>query len=329
VYALYPFGWLVSGHWSLFASQKGYLLARFLGIIHDTGLTRQNTHVTFLTLLLINVRQYASSYILLALGGLSGIWMLLRANRRSTAVVGMWAVVASIWTAFETVHGLAEEEFYYYAIIPAAITLGALVATLVSAVWDRPDGRPVVRFRALPFALLALVGLAALVSDNGRVWARYYASPDDAILQMRQYLDHRLPPRTAIIVGDEMDGPSFARDTARLIRIRGVSEHALSQYKTLDPADIRALARAGAHYVILSTKDVYIGYGVMSRRAARYVHNHGTIVYAPYSTTYWHVQLVRLHSDVWSGGTPANSLPTSTGSYRYTSRTLWWQLKQT
>jgi hypothetical protein len=49
----------------------------------------------------------------------------------------------------------------------------------------------------------------------------------------------------------------------------------------------------------MSTKDVYIGYGVMSRSAARYIHAHGTVLYAPYSTTYWHEQLIRLHPDVW------------------------------
>ena len=295
VYALYPLGWFITGHWSLFVTQKWYLFSRFLGIVHDTGLNRANTHVSFVQLLLINVEQYATSYALLAIGGLSGLWLLFRAERRSSAIVGLWAVVATIWSAFETVHGLAEEEFYYYAIIPCAITTGALIAQLVQAAWRRPARRRGVR----ALAAISLAALLGVVTYNASVWARYYASPDGAVLKMRQYVDHHLPRRTAIVAGSEMDGPSFANDAFRLIRLRGTNDRALNQYRILTPPDIRSLARGGAHYVIMSTKDVYIGYGVMSRSAARFIHAHGTVLYAPYSTTYWHEQLIRLHPDVW------------------------------
>lgn len=297
VYALYPLGWLVSGNWALFAQEKGYLLARFLGIIHDTGLNRGNTHLSAVGLLLINMHQYASSYLLLAVGGLSGIWLLLTARRWPTTVVGMWAVVASIWTAFETVHGLAEEEFYYYAIIPAAIATGALLARLLSPLWARHSTR-----RPIYVAVVAIAAFIAILGFNGWVWTSYYGSPDAAFLQMRRYVDHNLPKRTVIIAGSEMDGPAFGNDTFRLIRLRGANDRALSQYRILLPADIRTLARSGAHYAIVSTKDVYVGYGVMSRRGAAYLHHHGTVVYQTYSSSYWHLQLIRLNRSVWQHG---------------------------
>jgi 4-amino-4-deoxy-L-arabinose transferase-like glycosyltransferase len=305
IYALYPLGWLISGHWNLFSQEKLYLLERFLGLIHDTGLNRANTHVTFVSILLLNVKQYASSYILLATGGVSAVWLLLKSRTRSTSVVALWAIVVTVWSAFETVHGLAEEEFYYYDIIPAAITTGALLAHFIYQV--RPDRNWRVTWRAVLLTLAALIGFGSMIGYNSAVWARYYASPDDAVLQMRQYLDHHLPKRTIIIAGSEMDGPSFGNDTFRLIRLAHVSEHALSQYKVLQPSDIRNLVRSGAHYVVLSTKDVYLGYGVMSRRASRYVHLHGTIVHSTYSTTYWHIQLIRLNLTSQAKGQPVAS----------------------
>jgi 4-amino-4-deoxy-L-arabinose transferase-like glycosyltransferase len=270
MYALYPLGAFVSGNWNQFAHDKSYQASRFLGFIHDTGLNASHARVGPLTILHINLQQYATSYLLLLVGMLAAIWLCLAARTRAQVLVGLWALIASGWTGFETVHGLAEEQFYYYMLIPVACAVAALIARSVNRARVRGGA-----FTALSAVLL--VGLLGTLLYNTAVWVHYYGTPDNAVTVLRHKLDHSaIPHRTTMIASNEMDSVVFPNF---IFRYCG------------NPNDLRPM---GIKYVVMSTKDDYMGFDKLSDRCTRYIHQHGTLIYQTYSSTYWNMQLWRL-----------------------------------
>lgn len=251
IYALYPVGALLTGTWGQFEAQKLRGGARFVGVVQETGFN-QAGGPSFLAAIMGNLVSYATTYALMALGGLA-ILVLLRRGGAGRRLLAVWSASAYGLLAYSILFGANEEQFYYFLVVPAVATTTIAAADVIRATRGRRARR------------LALGGAAAMIGVfalwSALVWARVHFTADNGYEQTVAYLREHVPPGSKVAV------------------TTGVFELILAGYDSGTWGSPEAITENAAAYVVLSVKHVRAGYGVARPETLAWLDRYGSPVY--------------------------------------------------
>jgi O-antigen/teichoic acid export membrane protein len=183
----FPLWALQLGLWPQFSGEKFLLVERLLGLVQTTGWNRPGfSFGSFVDAVLAAASEYASSYVLLATGGLALAWLALRRASETSRWLLAWLLLSYAYAAYTVVLGSLNEHLFVF-VLPAAIVgtvlvADAVVSSRVAAV--RSSGRGTGRGPlVLPVALL--VGVLAFSSWS---WARSYVPDGDGVMRSAAYV---------------------------------------------------------------------------------------------------------------------------------------------
>ena len=159
-------------------------LLRLIGLIQNTGFNMPG--VSLATSLMESLKQYSSSYLILALGFAALIWSYTRRNTESGRFLAAWLTSSYALAAYIAAVGTLNVNFFVYP-LPGSIVGTVLLADALVARWVRRRARP-----WLPLAVGAIAGVG-LLGLSGSSWVRNYSGPGDGVAQADQYIAAHLP----------------------------------------------------------------------------------------------------------------------------------------
>ena len=312
-YATYPLTIAAAGDWEAFQNQKLHGLARFVGLVHETGF-KQAGGPSFLQAIVANLEQYVTTYAMIG-SGLVAIGTLLALGGTKPRLVATWTACAYALLAYSIAQGTLEEQFFYFLVVPSILAT-ALAATLLFqplppesgalhphepapvAARGEADGpgesrrcaaraqalqarlakegrRAWARVRSGTLASIAVVGLAFTLW-SGYIWVRVHFTPDNGYERLVAFLRHADPggERTAV-----------TSTSAAIILVGHVRGSVAS------PDDVRA---NHIEYLELSTKNVENHYGEPSPEFYAWIIQHGEPVFAFRGRSYGTLVVYRL-----------------------------------
>ena len=252
--------WAVQlGLFASFVDIKTVTLQRLLGTVQITGWNRPG--VSFLSGLSEQVTQYATAYVILAVGALAAVWLLLKRGGDSARWLLAWLITSYAFGAYTVLLGTLNEQFFVY-VVPAA-----LVGTVFLA-----DG--ILRARRWSAAVAWVLLGAVLVLGTGS-WARFYPTRNDGLARLTAFVAANVPACAALnATGD-------AERFQQLFPTRQIASYATGP---------GALSH-GVTLFVLSDKDAGMRFGNSSPQLSSWVRGHGTRLAAYPSATYQGLEL--------------------------------------
>lgn len=262
-YSIYPLTVVALGLGPQFADQKLSGLLRFLGIVKTTGFVSSGGP-SFASAITRNLDVFATTYALIAIG-IPACLVLLAWGGPRRRLIGLLGASAYALLAYSIKFGTLEEQFFYYLVLPALLTVsvawwmvvaerrllsdprgwpaslhrraGALFARVHvhDAHRARQVGEDAVRVVA-PVAFTVAVGWSVLV------WSQVHFTPDNGYERLLAYMHRTVPNGTT--VGVTTDPQQFI-----------LQGYVIEQVQTT-----KSLAQARARYVAISTKQIEDGY---------------------------------------------------------------------
>ena len=295
VYAVYPIGSVIAGVGPDFVTQKLSGLLRLLGIVKTTGFKAHGP--SFVQALAANADVFATTYALIALG-VPAILALLRWGDRPRRVLAALGVSAYALLAYSITFGTLEEQFFYYLVLPAVMSVPVAWFLVVDEVGRRGFAFPDLAHRALAMArVIAPVVLVMSVGWSSFVWLRVHLTPDNGYQQLEAYMRRHIPNGTAI--GVTSDPQQFVLQGYRIDQVRSA-------------ADIH---RTRVSYVVISTKQIQDGYVQNGRALYAWLQANGQPMYVFNGPTYGDLEVYRVDAATASrAGAGAGTAPTTAGS---------------
>ncbi|GAB7191090.1 hypothetical protein NUM3379_17970 [Kineococcus sp. NUM-3379] len=247
-----------------FVDVKTATLRRLLGLVQITGWNRPG--VSFVDAVLGQAAQYATSYVLLAGGGLALLWLLVHRAGDGARWLLAWSLASYAFAAYVVLLGTLNEQFFVY-VLPAAVVAVVLVGDALAR-------------RVRVRALVALVALAVVVVA-ATSWGRSYRGDDRGVERLVAGLDASQPSCAVLNASGDVEKFSF------LSPARPVSDFASGP---------GALSH-GVQLFVLSDKDALTRSGNASAQLNAWVRAHGTRLAAYPSTTYRGLELWRVPLD--------------------------------
>jgi hypothetical protein len=220
---------------------------------------------------------------------LPAVAVVLRRGDQLQRMLGLFYCAATVTLAYAVVLGTLEEQELYLLIIPSLLVISVAVSLLVQPrpmAWpDQADSAPA---RPHPLMLTVTVLAALAIGLNVATIVQWFVSPDDAFVQMYDYVTGHLPPgsKIAALPGD-ID-----------------SEYALgAKYQVGFWDTPSALKHSGARYVIIGWGSVAEGYSGVSMSQARLLARGGHVLFSASGRSYGRVTLYQLPAVVSPGPT--------------------------
>lgn len=283
------------GLWGQFADIKLLLFKRLLGIVKTTGWNRPGFGFsTFLSEVWAKSADYASSYLLLAGGGIALLWLLLHRGGQPYRWLLAWLLTSYAFGVYMVAFGTLNEHLFVW-LLPAAITGVVLVADAAISrrvaalrVRGRSPARTLLTV-AVPVALLV-----ALLEVSTVSWARSYLPDGDGVIRSAAYLQSSRPPCETVnaIASSAAWGPLMP---GRVVTEFGTAEAALSR---------------GVHLFYLNEKDGRLGYALPELSAS--VKARGMRVEHFPSRTYEGVELWEVPTDPYDALADVNPIKDGT-----------------
>ncbi len=275
-YVPYPVTIYAIGDWRDFSFQKFRGVSRLVGLIHETGFN-QAGGPSFLGAVLANLREFATTYALLAAGGLSVIVLFFFFAGAAKRLLLAWTASTYALLAYIVVLGTLEEQFFYFLIIPSILATAATAKLVLEA--RALDVR--VR-RALTAATVLLV--VAFLSWTGYVWAEIHSAPDNGYERVVAYL-REVPEEYSVGVSNDT--------TQFVVKDLLVSDKIYGSVKELRADNV--------DYVVISSKLVEQGYGP-SPEFYHWVKNNGKLAYGFVGRSFGLMGVYRLPDDYEQNG---------------------------
>jgi O-antigen/teichoic acid export membrane protein len=259
VFALAFLAWAAEiGLSGSFVTVQTSVLQRLIGLVQNTGLNVPG--VSLVGSLRQSVSQYASSYIVLAIGLAALVWCCLRSNNRSGSFLTAWLIASYGLGAYIVAAGTLNEQFFVY-LLPAGMVGSVLFADAL--IVGRGRGRRRRRRHQLGGARLRVaagIACCAMVLGLSTVsWAANYIGPGNGAVRASQFIAARLPACAAVNASGDAQKYSYM-----------LGGRSLPSFY-VGPA---ALAD-GVHYFLLAPNDATERDGNMSPALATWIRDNG------------------------------------------------------
>ncbi len=239
-----------------FVTVQTSVLQRLIGLVQITGLNVPG--VSLVGSLRQSMSQYASSYIVLAIGLAALVWCCLRSNNRSGSFLTAWLIASYGLGAYIVAAGTLNEQFFVY-LLPAGMVGSVLFADALIVGRGRGRRR---RHRLGGARLRVAAGIAcgAMVLGLSTVsWAANYIGPGNGAVRASQFIAARLPACAAVNASGDAQKYSYM-----------LGGRSLPSFY-VGPA---ALAD-GVHYFLLAPNDATERDGNMSPALATWIRDNG------------------------------------------------------
>jgi 4-amino-4-deoxy-L-arabinose transferase-like glycosyltransferase len=229
------------------------------GVVLNTG-----SGAPFVENVLAVLGQYATSYTLIALGGLLTVVLLLHFRSRSGArCLATWAATSYGFIGFGLLFGTLSDQLFYYLIIPsiavnsyAFVIIFSSMTTAAAPRWAKLAGsyefstttrntRRTIAYHALR-SLIVVTLISISLYDTYQWFEKYQFGIDDSYAKIFGYVKANIPPGETISVGDD------------------VSNYFLPDYRIDFHRDADSVIAGHVQYFILSSKDAWGGYHGMT-----------------------------------------------------------------
>ena len=318
LFALTAFLWAVELHLTsdfIWVQTNGLL--RLVGLIQNTGFNMPG--VSLVGSLVESVKQYSSSYIMLATGFVAFVWCYTRKNNEAGKFLAAWLTSSYALAAYIAAIGTLNLNFFCYP-LPGCIVGSVFLADAVTARWinrraRRRSGNPgdswVAGVRRLPVAVGALAS-TALVALSAASWVSNYSRPGDGVAQMDQYIATKIPACAMV---------NASGDSMKYSYLLGGRDFG---YFSVGPD---ALAD-GIHYFLLAPTDAIELSPDMSPQLESWIEDHGQRLAIFPSAIYRTVQLWYVPASPYdptadltdiSGGVYVNTVSSNCGGYTVTN----------
>ncbi|MCW0211863.1 MAG: hypothetical protein OJJ54_00725 [Pseudonocardia sp.] len=296
LWLLFPLWAVALGLSTDFVDVKFATFQRLLGLIQITGFNRPG--VSLVDGILEQLAQYATSFVFLALGGISLLWLMTKAVAGASRWLLSWLVTSYAFAAYMVLLGTLNEQFFVY-ILPASIVGTVLMGDALLARLGR-SGRTGGVVAAVP-----VVGLAVAVLGFGLVgWVRLYAGDNSGVFTVAATVRKDMPACATLTATGDPDKYGYLLP-GRTVASFATGEGALSH---------------GVHLFVLSDKDVASGYGNATTELTSWVRARGTLLEEVPSATYRGLQLWQVPMDPFDPLADVEALPNGvfvlTDSYR-------------
>jgi hypothetical protein len=274
IYALYPDWAFWSGNGSEFLRFKLYQFQRFQGLVQISGWNRPSAATpgarppTFVEALGVNLPTYGTSYALILLGGVLGLYLLLRSRDDADArLLGAWGLLNNLFFAYTIVQGQLNDQFFYLLLVPTAAIVGYSVPLLLRRPFARLDWRAALR---VPLTTLVVLALPALFFYNSTLYYTNYAvGVDDGYRQVHDYLVAHVPTGSPLLIGSDT----------------GI--HVFPEYHTYLERTPEAVRSRHIHYFVLSSKDAWGRYNGVTQEFYDWVTGNSIELFALDEPTFW------------------------------------------
>lgn len=318
--ALTAFLWAIELHLAgnfLWVQTNG--LQRLIGLIQNTGFNMPG--VSLVGSLEESLKQYSSSYILLATGFLAFVWCYTRKNSRNAKFVAAWLTSSYALAAYIAAIGTLNVNFFCYP-LPGCIVGTVFFADAVVTRWinrrarrqaanpgDR--GRDLARARRLPVIAGAIVS-SGLVTLSAYSWVVNYSRPGDGVAQADRFIAAKLPACAMVNASGDPQKYSYLLG-GRDFTAFSVGPNALAN---------------GIHYFLLAPTDAIEHSTDMSPQLEHWIEENGHQLAVFPSATYRTVQLWYVPSGSYdatadltdvSGGVYVNTVSSDCGGYTVTN----------
>ena len=271
VWSLFPIWMWSRGYGEAFLMNKSYNIRRLLGLVQTTGWNRPE--VSFIGALQVHLEQYASSYLLILLGGLlvAFVWLTWRDEKGIFLV--SWATTMYLFSAYVILFGSLHEYFFYYLILPVMMLVGVVTVRFVNLLINHPRRQQ---------ALLAIgLLLLSVQSFNIYRWGKLFAVEDDrALYELTEYISETVPAGATI--------NSMFHQNSQLLPAM------LPDYEVVGLRDGDEIKASDVEYVVLSSKSLWGSYDLVTPTYYGWVLGNGEEVFSTYGNTFWDVKIYRL-----------------------------------
>jgi Dolichyl-phosphate-mannose-protein mannosyltransferase len=285
-YSSYVFALAVTGDAGRLWAYQSYNFQRILHVLVDwklgaspSGGTLQTAHKVYSAAnLLMLIRQYASSYLLIVMA-LAGIVILAICFSRDkfARLLAVWMAVS---VASDAVLIVVSDQYSYYSIVPALMVDGYLLDSAIGQ-WQRASARHAVvgrwwhvsGYKAV--AAISALALATCAVFGGYEWfTNYGAGSDDCYSKIAAYVQENIQPGQTIESSNEVSNYFLAgRYNVRMDRTPSV------------------LVGLNAHLFILSSRDLWENNQGTTPTFYNWVTQHSRPLLTCYDKTYWKLGL--------------------------------------
>ncbi len=278
VYGVYVIVVAVNGYFGLFWQTKTVGIKRLLGLVQITGFNAAGGGNLW-SRIAAEVGVFWTTYLVVALA-VPMMLMVLRYGSSRPRMLALLYTAAALVLAYAVAFGTLEEQELYLLVLPSLLIIPVAVAELSQRRRSATGAAPRGRLRRVPATALA-AGLIAVVGLNVATCVQWLRQPDDAFVQLYDYLTTHVPPGT--VVG----------------AVPGGIDAIYSLYGTYQvgywdtPA---ALAAAHARYLVVQWGTVNEGYSLLSTSQVRLLIEHARPVFTAWGRTYDELELYRLPS---------------------------------
>lgn len=240
---------------------------RLIGTYQITGFNAETTHVSLTSRVVANLENYASSYVVLAVGGLCTLGLCWRAIRTGglrwraahgipyespesdmTVVFALWGFTTCGYLVYATGFGSIEEQMFYIPMLPCVVAIALIVAQKLAFLG---------RFGR---AVLVFAVAVAMVADLS-VWTRVHTERDDRYARFLTWQQTNLP------VG------------ARVSVTEYVAQFMMTGVVLDDAHTLEQVKKNHSDYILLVTNLVEQGYGQGSPAFLRYLEKNAKVAY--------------------------------------------------
>ena len=195
VYVPYPIIVYAIGDWRDFSYQKLQGVSRLAGLLRITGFRAEGP--SFLHAVLANLQQFATTYALLATGGISIIILFFFFGGAARRLLLAWTASSYTLLIYVVIQGTLEEQFFYLLVIPA------LLSTVLTVKLILDTNLLVARRRRTAATGTLLFVFAAFLFWSSYIWAQVHFIPDNGYERVDAYIREEIPKEKRIgVVGD-------------------------------------------------------------------------------------------------------------------------------
>ena len=285
-YAIWVLIVVATGHGGDFLASKTIGLLRATGLRQETGFNAEGPPVA--EVLTRTVHLYGISYLLAAAGIVAAVGLL--ASRRPDArLLGLLGVSAVAWLAYAVLFGTIEEQFLYFLLIPALLTVPVAWVQYRSALL--PAGWSPRAVRGLGAVVLLMVLAGGAVQ-----WVLVRQRPDDGWRRTIAWLEDSVPPGSTVVVSGR------GKDT--------VDGLVLTRYKVTEWHSPQARKVSRVRWVVIPSALVDDGYVAMTPTDADQIRAAGAVVFSSSSPTLGRVEIVRISGRPRQPEPPGRAAPT-------------------
>jgi hypothetical protein len=291
-------------------------LLRLIGLIQSTGFNVPG--VSLVGSLEESLKQYSSSYIMLATGFVALVWCYTRKNNEAAKFLAAWLTSSYALAVYIAAIGTLNVNFFCYP-LPGCIVGSVFLADAVTTRWinrrarrrsgNRSDSQPA-GVRRLPIVVGAIAS-TALVGISGASWVSNYSRPGNGVAQADQYIATKLPACAMVNASGDPAKYAYLLD-GRDFGYFSVGPNALAD---------------GIHYFLLAPTDAIEFSADMSPQTESWIEDNGQRLATFPSATYRTVQLWYVPASSYdpaadltdiSGGVYVNTVSSDCGGYTVT-----------